>query len=144
MITLLKNLFSKAAGDERCVIEQQSYYDELAREKRRMAKLDEAVMHQQRIVATGVKSWAHDSINNRSRAPVIYRLTAEILEWLPGLGAPEITLLAQASMFDVQQHLFGSCRIPGVRRVRPLEECQLLFPRPVLNDGVGGTPRRMR
>jgi hypothetical protein len=55
--------------------------------------------------------------------------------------------LARASTFDVRYHIFGDDRIAGVRKVQPLVESVLVWPRPKLvadpesDRGSGGGPR---
>jgi hypothetical protein len=55
--------------------------------------------------------------------------------------------LARASAFDVKLHLFGDHRISGVRKVQPMVESVLVWPRPKLvadpdnERGAGGGPR---
>ena len=55
--------------------------------------------------------------------------------------------LASASAFDVRYHIFGEELIAGVRKVQPLPESVLIWPRPKLvadpdsERGAGGGPR---
>jgi hypothetical protein len=140
--------WSAPSAEDAC-IDQQSYYDSVEATQRRLARLEAAVEREKYRVAGVVGSWAKDTVRKRGRAAINCRISPEITAWLPGLCAEEIIKLAKASTFDIQIHIFGFERINGVRRVQPLEECTLVFPRPVLNpdyDGrsAGGGLRRSR
>jgi len=148
LIAFLKRMLARrSTADDRVVIDQASHYDAMEANCRRLRALDLAVEKEQQRIAVTVGSWARDTVSKRDRAVVPRIILREIAAWLRGLSAPEIICLASASAFDVKHHLFGDQRIAGVRKVQPLAESVLVWPRPKLvadldnERGAGGGPR---
>jgi hypothetical protein len=133
------------------VVSQAAWHD-AARERLAAMRASEKAIWRERLTAAQlVGSWATATVSARCRAifPRIKgRAGAEIALWLPGLNAAEIMKIATTPADDVIGHLFEGRRIAGVRPVQPLEECMLIWPKPVLNPdqqqagGGGGGPRR--
>ena len=148
MIAFLKRMLARRrAADDRVVIDQASYYDGLEARRRRTIELDRAIEKERDRIALTVGSWARDTVYNRQRAAVPRSVRRDVAAWLPGLGAQEVMNLASASAFDVRHHIFGEELIAGVRKVQPLPESVLIWPRPKLvadpdnERGAGGGPR---
>jgi hypothetical protein len=147
MKDFLKRMFSYFRGNDRVVIEQESHYDAMEEEVRRVRESCRAVERAHGRIAQAVGSWSRDTVSNRCRVPITRAVGRDCAAWLPGLGVQEIINLSRASAFDVQHHIFGEDRIPGVRPVQPLPESVLIWPRPRLvanpkeERGAGGGPR---
>jgi hypothetical protein len=148
LISFLKNLLSRRRiPDDRVVIEQAPFYDGLEARRRRTIELDRAIEKKRERIALTVGSWARDTVYNRQRAAIPRSVRRDVAAWLPGLGAQEVMNLASASAFDVRHHIFGEELIAGVRKVQPLPESVLIWPRPKLvadrdnERGAGGGPR---
>jgi hypothetical protein len=148
LIAFLKRMWARrSAADDRVVIDQKSHYDRMEANCRRLRALDLAVEKEQQRIAVTVGSWASDTVCKRGRAVIPRSVRREVAAWLPGLSAEEVMALARVSAFDVKHHLFGEDRIPGVRKVQPLVESVLVWPRPKLlavpdnERGAGGGPR---
>lgn len=147
LIDLIKCLFMRRHETDRVVIDQQSYFDAVEGNARRIRALDLAVEREQECIALVVGSWARDTVRNRGRVVIARIVGRDIAAWLPGLSATEIMCVSTASAFGVRHHLFGADRISGVRPVQPLPESVLVWPRPQLvvdpqsDRGAGGGPR---
>jgi hypothetical protein len=148
LIAFLKRMWARrSTADDRVVIDQKSHYDAMEANCRRLRALDLAVEKEQQRIAVTVGSWASDTVSNRGRAVIPRSVRREVAAWLPGLSAKEVMALARASAFDVKHHLFGDHQIAGVRKVQPLVESVLVWPRPKLvadpdnERGAGGGPR---
>jgi hypothetical protein len=149
LIAFFKGMFARrsAADDDRVVIDQKSYYDEMEANCRRIRALDLAIEKEQERIAVTVGSGTRDTVSKRSRAVIPRIVLRDVAAWLPGLFAEEIMALARAPAFDVKHHIFGSERIPRVRKVQPLPEAMLIWPKPRLvgdpnaERGAGGGPR---
>jgi hypothetical protein len=149
LIAFLKHLFARpTTADDRVVIDQKSYYDGLEENCRRIRALELAVEKDRGGMAIAVGSWARDTVSKRARAVIPRTVRRDVAAWLPGLAAEEIMNLARAAAFDVRHHIFGDDRIAGVRKVQPLPEAMLIWPKPRLivdpkdERGSGGGPRR--
>jgi hypothetical protein len=147
LIAFLKRMWAcRSAADDRVVIDQASHYDAMEANCRRLRALDRAVEKEQEGIAVAVGSWARDTVSKRTRAVIPRIIVREVAAWLPGLSAQEIMNLAIASALNVKHHIFGSERIPGVRKVQPLPEVVLIWPKPRLlastqsDRGSGGGP----
>jgi hypothetical protein len=148
LIAFLKRMWARrSTADDRVVIDQKSHYDAMEANCRRLRALDLAVEKEQQLIAVTVGSWARDTVSNRARAVIPRSVGRDVAAWLPGLSAEEVMALSRASAFDVRHHIFGDERIARVRRVQPLPETILIWPRPKLvadpdnERGAGGGPR---
>jgi len=148
LIAFLKRMLARrTTADDRVVIDQKSHYDAMEANCRRIRALELAIEKERKRIALTVGSWARDTVYNRERAAIPRSVRRDVAAWLPGLNADEIMNLARASAFDVRHHIFGDERIAGVRRVQPLPEALLIWPKPRLvadpqsERGAGGGPR---
>jgi hypothetical protein len=147
LIAFLQRLLSRfRTVDDRVVIDQASHYDAMEARCRRIRDTQRAIEKERERIALAVGCWARDTVYNRQRAAIPRSVRRDVAVWLPGLGAQEVMKLASASAFDVRHHIFGEDLIAGLRRVQPLPECHLVFPKPRLVDpqserGAGGGPR---
>ena len=147
MISFLKGLLARVRpDDDRVVIDQASHYDAMEARCRRIRETERAIEKERERIALTVGSWARDTVYNRQRAAVPRSVRRDVAAWLPGLNAQEIINLSIASAFDVRHHIFGDERIAGVRKVQPLPDAVLIWPRPRLvadpdERGAGGGPR---
>jgi hypothetical protein len=133
LIVFLQRLFSRfRTADDRVVVEQASHYDAMEARCRRIRDTERAIEKERERIAQIVGSWARDTVYNRQRAAIPRGVLRDVAAWLPGLGAREVMNLASASAFDVKHHIFGQELIAGVRRVQPLPERHLVFPKPRL------------
>jgi hypothetical protein len=148
LISFLKDLLSRRrVPDDRVVIDQKSHYDAMEANRRRIRDTERAIEKERESIAATVGSWARDTVYNRQRGAIPRSVRRDVAAWLPGISAEEVMALARASAFDVKHHLFGDHRIAGVRKVQPLVESVLVWPRPKLvadpdnERGAGGGPR---
>jgi hypothetical protein len=148
LIAFFKRMWARrSTADDRVVIDQASYYDALEANCRRIRDTEREIEKEQERTAVTVGSWARDTVSNRARAVIPRSVRRDVAAWLPGLSAEEVMALARASAFGVKHHLFGDHRIAGVRKVQPLVESVLVWPRPKLvanpdnERGAGGGPR---
>jgi hypothetical protein len=133
LIVFLQRLLSRfRTADDRVVIDQASHYDAMEARCRRIRDTQRAIEKERERIALAVGSWARDTVYNRQRAAIPRSVRRDVAVWLPGLGAQEVMKLASASAFDVRHHIFGEDLIAGLRRVQPLPECHLVFPKPRL------------
>jgi hypothetical protein len=141
---LKRRLARRRAADDRVVIDQASYYDGLEARRRRTIEIDRAIEKERDRIALTVGSGARDTVYNRQRAAVPRSVRRDVAAWLPGLGAQEVMNLASASAFGVRHHIFGEELIAGVRKVQPLPESVLIWPRPKLVADSERARRRRR
>ena len=156
MIALIKQLLSKlfpAAPDDRIVIDQSDYWDASERRLREMRENLREEELSRRTTALQISSWARDTVRRRERAPYPPRMMNVVLAWLPGLYAQEIIHLSKAPAASVRAHVYGNDdgRIAGVRAVKPLQPCVLVFPKPAVKPAEdmrdrssGGGPQQRR
>ena len=135
MIALLRSLAARfRPAPALPPIDQQSYWDRVEGVRRRHAELDAAVAREKHARTSAVGSWAAECVSTRYRASFNPRIVGkDISAWLPGLTSAEVRYIAQASAYDLRHHLFEGVTLMGVRRVQPLEECALIWPKPTLN-----------
>jgi hypothetical protein len=137
ILTRLLDVLGFAPLPEPPVIAPQSdWYDASRRRIADMHASDAAVAKEHYRVAQLVGAWATQTVLHRHRATfprVVGRDGSAIALWLPGLNTAEIMKIAAAPTTDIDAHLFTENLILGVRKVQPLPEAILFWPRPKLN-----------
>jgi hypothetical protein len=105
LIAFLKRMLAPPSiADDRVVIDQESHYDRMEANCRRLRALDLAVEKEQGRIAVTVGSWARDTVSKRDRAQIQRTVRREVAAWLPGLSAEEVMVLARASAEDLARH----------------------------------------
>ncbi|GLH79760.1 hypothetical protein SSBR45G_46690 [Bradyrhizobium sp. SSBR45G] len=131
IIARLLKAFRSAERDDRVVIDQTAYFDRLSDERRRQRRIAEENDRYEFGMAKLARNWASTTLELRRRERLPTKLPAAVQAWLPGLTVQELIVLSKASHDAIQAHLFGGKNLAGVRAVQPLDECVLVFPKPV-------------
>jgi hypothetical protein len=81
---------------------------------------EHAVRTARRRDAALVRTWALTTLTDSKRPPMAPCLPRIVRDWLPGLDASELTLIADATPDQVLQHLATGPYIAGLHRVQRL------------------------
>jgi hypothetical protein len=86
---------------------------------------EHAVRTARRHDAALVRTWALTTLTDGRRPPLAPCLSRVVRDWLPGLDAGELTLIADATPDQVLQHLATGPYIAGLHRVQRLPPAPL-------------------